>query len=96
MVIESEDSEISIEKQFYYSPFYNYPSFGWKAVEIDEDGYAGGLLEVWDTWLSKVRKLVVEHFEGAKVANGIIVSSLAFWHQDDYEIVFDCWLKRTK
>lgn len=26
----------------------------------------------------------------------IIVSSLAFWHQDDYEIVFDCWLKRTK
>lgn len=94
--IESEDFEISIEKQFYYSPFYNYPSFGWKAVEIDEDGYAGGLLEVWDTWLSKVRKLVVEHFEGAKVANGIIVSSLAFWHQDDYEIVFDCWLKRTK
>lgn len=94
--IESEDFEISIEKQFYYSPFYNYPSFGWKAVEIDEDGYAGGLLEVWDTWLSKVRKLVVEHFEGTKVANGITVASLAFWHQDDYEIVFDCWLKRTK
>lgn len=93
VVIESDNLDTYINKSFRYSPFEDNPELNWEAPKVDEERNLIDPDRVYDAWFRKMRKHIINVFNGAEVDCGVVVSSLNLWDENDERMVFKCSLR---
>lgn len=96
VVIESDNLDTYIKERFAYSPFENNPELNWEAPTVDEAGNLLGPDRVYEAWFTKMRKHIINVFNGAEVDCGVVVSSLRLWDENDERMVFKCSLREIR
>lgn len=96
VVIESNNLDTYVKERFAYSPFENHPELGWEAPNINKEGHLINPDKVYSSWFTKMRKHIVNVFNGAEVDCGVVVSSLTHWDENDERMVFKCCLREIR
>lgn len=96
VVIESDNLDTYVNQRFTYSPFENHPEFHWEAAKVDAEGHLINPDKVYSSWFTKMRKHIVNVFNGAEADCGVVVSSLRLWDENDERMVFKCILREIR